>query len=194
MATGYRFTHGSTITHGNAATIKQPFSDISLTMHELSASNDRGFRGQLGFIEFTTEYRLPRHIHMSSDRTRLVDERIMILNGVALLEIAGEYLAIAPGSLVDTVGGVPHTFTACPAGVKLPDGSLSTGRFLMVYEYELPTSFFPTMSTEVVRDVKDYQAWEGDLNAIKLPNMSAVEVVEKAHVIFNKEKCKLSLG
>lgn len=131
---------------------------------------------------------------MSSDRARLVDERIMILNGVALLEIAGEYFAIAPGSLVDTVGGVPHTFTACPAGVKLPDGTISNGKFMMLYEYEEYTSFFPTVSTEVVKEVKEYQAWEGDLDAIKFPQMSAEEVVEKAHVIFDKEKCKLSLG
>lgn len=191
---GFRFPHGSSITHGSAATIKKPFSDISLTMHELSPFNDRGFRGQLGYIEFSTEYRLPRHIHMSSDRARLVDERIMILNGVALLEIAGEYFAIAPGSLVDTVGGVPHTFTACPAGVKLPDGMISNGKFMMLYEYEEYTSFFPTVSTEVVKEVKEYQAWEGDLDAIKFPQMSAEEVVEKAHVIFDKEKCKLSLG
>ncbi|KAK4631784.1 hypothetical protein CLAFUW4_03068 [Fulvia fulva] len=103
-------------------------------MSELAPSNDKGYKGQLAFIEFTTEYRLPRHIHMSLDKTKLIDERIMILRGVGLVEMAGEYFAVAPGSLVTTVGGVPHTFTACPAGVKLPDGSVSTGSFLMVYD------------------------------------------------------------
>ncbi|KAI5368386.1 Putative rmlC-like cupin domain superfamily, rmlC-like jelly roll protein [Septoria linicola] len=190
---GYAFTHGSRITHGNGANIKKPFADINLTMHELSPSNNRGFRGQLGVIEFTTEYRLPRHIHMSADKSRLVDERIIILHGVALLEIAGEYYAVAPGSLVDTVGGVPHTFTACPAGVKLPDGSVSSGKFTMVYEYEEPTSFFPTVSTKVVKIPSEYEAWEGDLDVIKLPKMNAKKVVAKAHVTFNQEKCQLSL-
>ena len=191
---GYTFSHGSRITHGSGANIKKPFDDIDLTMHELSPSNERGFRGQLGFIEFTTDYRLPRHIHMSSDQTRLVDERIVILNGVALLEIAGEYYAVAPGSLVDTVGGVPHSFTACPAGVKLPDGSVSNGKFTMVYEYEEPTRFFPTVSTKVVKDVSEYKAWEGDLDVIKLPKMNADQVVAKAQVIFDRQKCKLSLA
>lgn len=163
-------------------------------MHELSPSDNRGFRGQLGFIEFTTEYRLPRHIHMSADKSRLVDERIMILHGVALLEIAGDYHAVAPEPLVDTVGGIAHTFTACPAGVKLPDGSVSSGKFTMVHEYEEPTSFFSTVSTKVVKQPSEYEAWDGDLDVIKLPKMNARGgVVAKAHVIFDKEKCKLSL-
>ena len=135
---GVTFPHGCNIAHGEGTNVKKPFQDIDLTMYELSPSNEKGYKGQLGFIEFTTEYRLPRHIHMSIDKTKLVDERIMILHGVGLVEIAGEYFAVAPGSLVTTVGGVPHTFTACPTGVKLPDGTVSTGTFVMVYEYEEP--------------------------------------------------------
>lgn len=192
--TGVTFDHGCRITHGTGANVKKPFPDIDLTMHELSPANDKGFKGQLGFIEFTTDYRLPRHIHMSADRTRLVDERIMILHGVGLVEIAGDYFAVAPGSLVDTVGGVPHTFTACPAGVKLPDGTVSSGKFTMVYEYEEPTSFFPTMSTTVVRDPAQYDAWEGELEDIKFPKMTATDVVAKARVVFDTEITELTLA
>lgn len=192
--TGYTFPHGCRITHGEGANVKKPFKDIDLTMYELSPSNDKGFRGALGFIDFTTEYRLPRHIHMTIDKKSLIDERIMILHGVALVEIAGEYFAVASGSLVYTRGGVPHTFTACPAGVKLPDGSVSSGMFTMVYEYEEPTTFFPTESVQVVDDPADYKPWAGDLESIRFPKMSAQDVVEKGSIIFNKEKSKLSLA
>lgn len=56
---GVAFANGCRITHGNGANVKRPFKDIDLTMHELSPSNSKGFKGQLGFIEFDTECRLP---------------------------------------------------------------------------------------------------------------------------------------
>jgi quercetin dioxygenase-like cupin family protein len=88
-----------------------------LVMNELSPGSE-GFSGQLGFIEFTSDIRLPRHIHMNVDRTRLIDERILVLHGVGLVEIAGKIWTVAPGSLAELAGGVPHTWTACPAGVS----------------------------------------------------------------------------
>lgn len=81
---------------------------------------------------------------MDAAQKELVDERILVLNGVGLVELAGKIWAVAPGTLVDAVGGVPHTWTACPAGVQLPNGTVSEGKFTMVYEYEEPTSFYPT--------------------------------------------------
>jgi hypothetical protein len=134
---GVTFDNGCRITHGHGANIKKPFPEIDLTMHELSPSNSKGFQGQLGFIEFTSELRLPRHIHMDASKKKLVDERILVLNGVGLVEIAGKIWATAPGTLVDAIGGVPHTWSAAPAGVKLPDGSVSTGKFTMVRPYEV---------------------------------------------------------
>lgn len=88
-----------------------------LVMNELSPSN-KGFSGQLGFIEFTPDIRLPRHIHMDASKDRLVDERILVLHGVGLVEIAGTIWAVAPGSLVELPGGIPHTWGGCPAGVR----------------------------------------------------------------------------
>ena len=163
-------------------------------MHELSPSNSKGFQGQLGFIEFTSELRLPRHIHMDASKKKLVDERILVLNGVGLVEIAGKIWATAPGTLVDAIGGVPHTWTACPAGVQLPGGIVSEGRFTMVYEYEEPTSFFPTMSTKVVTDPSEYEAWEGSLDDIKFPKLTVQEVVERASVVFDKEVKRLTVS
>lgn len=192
---GVHFANGCRITHGAGATIKKPFPDIDLTMHELSPSNPKGFTGQLGFIDFDVDCRLPRHIHMTPDRARLLDERIMVLHGVGMVEIAGEVWVTASGTLADLVGGVPHTWTACPAGVRLPDGSVSDGRFTMVYEYEERTSFFPTKSTKVVRDVCEYEAWEGEgFEEVRFPKLTKEEVVERARCVFDKDVCRLTLG
>lgn len=191
---GLLLSNGCRITHGSGANVKKPFSDVPLTMHELSPSNTKGFRGQLGFIEFTSELRLPRHIHMDASKKHFVDERIVVLHGTGVVELAGEVYVVAPGSLVDAVGGVPHTWSACPAGVKLPDGSVSTGSFTMVYEYEEATSFFPTKSTDVVKDPSQYQAFDGDLDEIRFPELSAQQVVDRAKVVFNTEQRSLSIA
>lgn len=191
---GVIFSNGCRVTHGQGANVKKPFPDIDLTMHELSPSNSKGFSGQLGVIEFNPDLRLPRHIHMDASKQKLVDERILVLHGVGLVEIAGKIYAAAPGTLVDIIGGVPHTWTACPAGVKLPDGFVSTGKFTMVYEYEEPTSFFPTTSTELITDASDYKAFEGDtLEQIRFPKLTAQQVVDSAEVIINREVRKLGL-
>lgn len=131
---------------------------------------------------------------MTPDRSRLLDERIMVLHGVAMVEIAGEVWVTPPGTLADLIGGVPHTWTACPAGVKLPDGSISSGTFTMVYEYEEPTSFFPTKSTEIVTEVGQYQAWEGEgFEEIRFPRLSKEQVIDKAKCVFDREICRLTL-
>ena len=192
---GVTFDNGCRITHGHGANIKKPFSDIDLTMHELSPSNTKGFQGQLGFIEFTSELRLPRHIHMDASKKKLVDERILVLNGVGLVEIAGKIWATAPGTLVDAIGGVPHTWSAAPPGVKLPDGSVSTGKFTMVYEYEEPTSFFPTKSTVPITDASQYEPFTGDsYDEIRFPKLTAKQVVEQGQIIFDKERHGLTLA
>ena len=191
---GVELPNGCRITHGHGANIKKPFSDIDLTMHELSPSNTKGFSGQLGFIEFTAELRLPRHVHMDASKQKLVDERILVLNGIGLVEVAGKIFAAAPGTLVDIVGGVPHTWTACPAGVRLPDGQISSGRFTMVYEYEEPTSFFPTASTDVITDASEYKAFEDDnFEEIRFPKLTAEQVAESAKVVIDREKHRLTL-
>lgn len=189
------------ITHGHGGTIKKPFpQDMpDLTMHELLPSSRVPFKGQLGFIPFTTHIRLPRHIHMDLSRSTLIDERIMVLHGVGLVELAGEYWVVAPGSLVEAKGGVPHAWTACPAGVRVPDGdgegTVSDGTFTMVYEYEGVTKFYPTANTQVVREPGRYRPFEGtEYEAIRIPAMSAQEVVERATAVVGKEIVSLKLA
>ena len=223
---GISLPNGSTIVHGRGANIKTPFSDIPVIMHELSPgrqlqapdsdqnrSADRSYSGQLGFIEFTTGYRLPRHVHISPpDSSNPKDqvfttERILVLSGVALVELNGEIFVIPPKTLVTIAPGVPHTWTACAPGVRVsgppetgnssekygnddaqdqtPQTVVSTGQFLMVYEYEEPTGFFPTKQTDTLRNVEQYERCD-DLESIRIPALSADDVEKTCTFVWEK--------
>ena len=186
---------GCRVTHGDAANVKRPFDAIPLVMHELDAGmvggRETAFRGQFGFIPFRDDLRLPRHVHLgtgsrSGDRT-LITERILVLNGLGLVELAGQVYLVAPGSLVEIIPGVPHTWTACPAGVVLPDGTASDGSFLMVYEYSEPTGFSPVEDTTPLASVIDYHEYHGDLEAIRFPRMRPEQVAECASYVWGSD-------
>ncbi|CZR68751.1 uncharacterized protein PAC_18650 [Phialocephala subalpina] len=228
--------NGSTIAHYAASESKNPFasSGIEITMHELSSgiigstisssspSSRIGFSGQLGIIDFTTSTRLPRHVHISSTSLpagttsddvetqsthHLTSERILVLNGVALVELNGDIYVIPPKTLVHIAAGVPHTWTACPRGIQFSDamkenGSftagnsiketespISDGTFLMVYMYEDVTGFFPTEQTETIEDVNKYVRCD-DLERIRFPQLSVEDVYEKAWFIYGTEVWK----
>ncbi|NKC22766.1 hypothetical protein HED50_14260 [Ochrobactrum oryzae] len=193
-----KLDNGTRVTHGTGANIKVPLSGFPVTMHELYSGYDEGaklsFEGQFGFIEFHTDCRLPRHVHMIHDeatgKPKMLPERILVLNGVGVTELCGEYFIIAPGTLVDIPPGVPHTWNACPAGVKLPDGTVSDGGFTMIYNYSDQTSFFPTEQTELLTRADEYIAYEGDLQDIRFPVMTAGEVARRARLVWNTELCR----
>jgi hypothetical protein len=163
-------------------------------MHELYSGNDQAsdasFGGQFGFIEFNISCRLPRHVHMIMDeatgKPRLLPERILVLNGVGITELGGEYFVVAPGSLVDIPPGLPHTWNACPAGVQLPDGTVSDGTFTMVYNYSEKTKFFPTQQTNTLSSGDEYVAYTGDVEEIRFPNMTADEAAN-SRFVWNAE-------
>ena len=208
---GYGITlpNGCNIVHGDGTNLKRPFTDLTLEMHELDPGGkaDRKFAGQLGFIEFTTEFRLPRHVHIAptaesaGSERRFVAERIVVLDGVALVELNGQIYVIPPKSLVTIAPGVPHTWTACPAGVSvstMEPGSetaketfTSTGSFLMIYEYEEPTAFFPTAQTKSLTRVEEYERCD-DLDSIRIPNLSASEVNDRCLFVSGKTLVSLS--
>lgn len=190
---GVALDNGTRITHGTAANIKYPLQDAPVVMHELYTGDNEGtklsFEGQFGFIEFNTECRLPRHVHMILDedtnKYRLLPERILVLNGVGITELAGEYYVVAPGSLVDIAPGVPHTWNACPAGVVLPDGSISDGTFTMVYNYSEKTNFFPTKETAIIDSPDQYIAYPGNIEDIRFPLMTKSDVINAASIVWN---------
>lgn len=192
---GVKLENGTRVTHGSGANVKKPLDGFPVTMHELYTGYDDGdklsFEGQFGFIEFHPDCRLPRHVHMIRDeetnKLRMLPERILVLNGVGITELCGEYYVVPAGSLVDIPPGVPHTWNACPAGVKLPDGTVSNGHFTMVYNYSEETSFFATEQTELLSAPEEYIPYKGDLQNIRFPVMSREDVVSRARFVWNKE-------
>lgn len=193
---GVVLSNGCRITHGDGANVKTPFSTMSLVMHELHPGHGEpgvaGFRGQYGFIPFTDAFRLPRHVHLGrGERTAdasLVAERILVANGAALTELSGEIVLVMPGTLVDIPPGVPHTWTACPAGVPLPDGTVSGGSFLMIYDYAEPTGFYPIRETTTLVSAAEYRPYTGDLEAISFPRFTPEQVAKQASYVWNTER------
>lgn len=136
-------------------------------------------------------------------------ERILVLNGIALVELNGRIYIIPPKTLVTIAPGVPHTWTACPAGVDISkilkhrpssqssfasttegdiqiDSSVSEGTFLMVYEYEEVTGFFPTKQTETLRETGHYVRCD-DLEMIRFPKLSVEEIYERGWLVWGTE-------
>jgi hypothetical protein len=192
---GIQLRDGTRITHGEAANVRRPLANIPVVMHELfagaEASEGTSFRGQFGFIDFTHEYRLPRHVHISLHEAKedrvLLPERILVIGGVALTELSGEIVLVGPGSLVDIPPGVPHTWNACPPGVVLPDGSVSTGTFTMVYDYSERTKFFPTAQTSTLVDPTEYVEYKDDLEVIRFPELTVQQVIQRASFVWDRE-------
>jgi hypothetical protein len=196
---GILLPNGCRLVHGQGTNTKSPFSNIPVVMNELDRGGSKSYRGQFGFILFDETVRLPRHIHIETchhkpgQKPILVTERIMVLDGVAMVELNGSVYVIPPGSAVIISPGVPHTWTACPPGVKLPDGSSSEGKFCMVYEYEEQTGFFPTKRIDSIESVDEYEEYDGDLEEIRFPLMRKQDVVERAKLVWNLETIALQL-
>ena len=187
--TGLLLPNGCRVTHGAGATIKRPLPGVDLEMHELHPGGGPAFNGQLGFIAFCSDYRLPRHVHMielEHGRRRLLPERILALNGVALVELCGEVFVVAPGTLVDIPPGIPHTWTACPTGVRLPDGTRADGTFLMIYDYAEPTGFFTTAATTKLTDAGDYVGYRDGVEPVTFPRLSAADVVARCACVIDR--------
>lgn len=190
---GFVLPNGCRITHGSAANVKTPFPTIPLTMHELSPGVTLPVpstrRGQFGFIPFDHQLRLPRHVHVTmakrDEDRRLLAERILVTGGVGLVELNGTVFVIPHGTLVDIPEGVPHTWTACPPGVTLPDGTEATGQFLMVYDYAEPTTFFPIQGTVTLGSMADYVRYDGALEDICFPELTPARVREEAAFVWN---------
>lgn len=201
LSHGILLSNGSRIVHGSGAKVKDAFVDIPVTLHELHSGHSDtrpAFRGQSGFIEFDTNIRLPRHVHIAPPNVggknvqkTLVYERIFVVGGVALVELAGEIYVVPPQTLVTIAPGVPHTWTACPEGVNVSRNTgwsedeheiISGGKFLMLYEYEETTGFFPTAQTKTLKRVEDYVRCD-DLESIRIPRLTAQEVESRCWFI-----------
>ncbi|KAL3450250.1 hypothetical protein BJX65DRAFT_305095 [Aspergillus insuetus] len=180
--------------------------------HANDPSSTPCFCGPHGILPFTTETRMPRHVHMSAaeptntkQQRRYVVEKIMVMDGVAVAELGGEIYVIPPYTLVLIGAGVPHTWTACPKGIDFRElgfgagdaedeaAAVSTGSFVAVFEYEAPTAFYPTAQTETLTTEEDYVRCE-DLHSIRIPSMTAAELKEQAWFVWGKMVRKLGAG
>ena len=66
----------------------------------------------------------------------------------------------------------------------MPQKTTSTGEFLMVYEYEEPTRFYPLENTATLRHVSEYERFEGDLENIRFPRLTSQEVQRVARKVW----------
>ncbi|KAH1269410.1 hypothetical protein KXW98_006595 [Aspergillus fumigatus] len=188
---GFLLPNGIRIVHGAGAATRDAFPPawgIPGRLQTFSGGhvNDPStpcFAGPQGLLPFDTETRMPRHI--------------MVMEGVAVAELGGEFYVLPPHTLVLIGAGVPHTWTACPPGIDFGALGFSTeekvvskGKFVAVFEYEAPTSFFPTAQTNTLATEEEYVRCD-DLHAIRIPAMTAEEIQRQAWFVWGKEIRKL---
>lgn len=206
---GVYLDNGTQIIHGSGAQTRSAFPpelNIPGDLQTFNVGHRRdprtpSFCGPTGCLPFTTENRMPRHVHMTtntdSENQRYIVEKIMVLNGVALAELAGKIYVIPPMTLVLIGPGVPHAWVACPPGLDLKQldvsdvDMVSDGQFTAFFEYEEPTAFFPTAQTQKLEQAGDYVKCE-DLQSIRFPEMGLDEIIEKAWFVWGRKIAKLS--
>jgi len=212
-AWGFVLRNGSRIVHGAGANIRPAFPpDLGIpgTLHLFSpgaAGDSTGstptFKGAMGYFPFDTSMRMPRHVHMtpqesgSSSRRRFIVEKVLTVSGIGLAELAGEVYVVPPLTMVLIAPGVPHSWTACPAGVDLKalglsgtENLVSDGKFAAMFEYEDATTFYPTAQTNRLESVEDYVPCD-DLHSIRFPQMSAEDVARDGWFIWGMKAEKL---
>jgi hypothetical protein len=206
---GFVLDNGTRIVHGEGSIVKQAFppeTKLPGTM-QIFTSGNKGdascpaFCGPSGLLQFDTSCRMPRHVHMTpkDDGAGMgyVVEKIIVLNGVAVVELSGEIYVVPPKTMVIIGRGVPHTWVAAPVGLELQalgvaDKDIpSEGQFLAVYEYETTTGFFPTRQTQTLHDGNDYVKCD-DLHSIRIPEMSIEYLKKHAWFIWGRTFRKLS--
>ena len=220
-----RVVHGSAVDVRSAF---PPELGIPGTLHLFTKGRAGGeasspaFCGAMGVFPFDTSMRMPRHVHVSppvavdalgrgpdpaagagdgaAAAPRYIVEKVLAIAGIGLAELAGEIYVVPPMSMVLIGAGVPHSWTACPAGLDLRalgvagpdyDGELvSDGRFLATFEYEDATTFYPTAQTGRLAGTGEYVHC-ADLHAIRFPALTVEEVVERAWFVWGTKVWKL---
>lgn len=213
---GFQLPDGSRIIHGDGVFVKDAYPPElgipgQLHVYTPGQSTDPGlspcFCGPHGVFNFDVNLRMPRHVHMSPLKGehgghRYIVEKILVLNGVAIVELSGEVYVIPPNTMVLIGPGVPHTWTACPPGLDVcaalgvspgeadEDGIVSAGKFTAVYEYEDATGFYPTEQTKVLKTESEYERCD-DLHRIQIPAFTIEELKKTAWFVWGRQARKL---
>lgn len=66
---------------------------------------------------------------------------------------------------------------------------ISKGKFIMLFEYEESTGFFPTAQTRTIRSVGEYMACD-DLASVQIPALTLPEVIERCLFVWDKKLCR----
>ncbi|KAF7854536.1 uncharacterized protein EAF02_011711 [Botrytis sinoallii] len=121
---GSQLSNGTRIVHGVDSIIKNAFPaetniPVQLQIFHLGHSEDismPAMNGTFGCLPFDINTRIPMHFHMKvatdAKSRRYVVENILVLDGVAIVELSGEIYVELPETLVSIEGGMPHTWTA----------------------------------------------------------------------------------
>ncbi|KEF52324.1 uncharacterized protein A1O9_11564 [Exophiala aquamarina CBS 119918] len=213
---GFSLSNGTRIVHGDGSIVRTAFPPSqnlpgTLQLFSLGHAMDKScpaFCGSSGLFEFDTTCRMPRHVHISTpsdegSQPTFAVEKILVLNGIAVAELGGEIYVIPPKTLVIIAPGVPHTWVAAPEGLDLhelgvvPDSAgsgekvpTSEGTFLAVFEYNLPTTFFPTKQSHKLVDVTEYARCD-DLHSIRIPEFSIGALKKQAKFVWGRSCRKL---
>lgn len=206
---GITLPHGTRIMHGEGVNTKNALpSDLGIPgkLHVFKEGHAGDlsiprFGGAFGVFPFDTTIRMPRHVHISvgTQNRRYLMEKILVMNGVALAELAGELYVIPPMTSVLIAPGVPHSWTAAPKGLNLQELGICQGnvvaesKFDAVYEYEDATGFFPTAQTHKLHDVSHYEAHDC-VQDIRIPEMQVEDVIREAWFIWGRTVRKASQG
>jgi hypothetical protein len=122
---------------------------------------------------------------------RYVVEKIIVLNLVAIAELAGEIYVVPPKTMVTISPVVPHSWVAAPAGLDLQAVGVADepvvfdGQFLAVLGYEAPTAFFPTAAMDTLGGDDEHVRCE-HLKGIRIPPMNVQFLKEKTWSIWDR--------
>lgn len=214
---GFSLENGTRIIHGDGSLVRSAFHPGdglpgTLQLFSLGHTLDKScpaFCGSNGLFEFDVTCRMPRHVHISthheqSSQGSFATEKIIVLTGIAVAELAGEIYVVPPKTMVIIAPGVPHTWVAAPAGLDLHELGIasqdpgheiqvrpSDGTFLAVFEYDMPTTFFPTRQSHKLGNVTEYVRCD-DLPSIRISDFTIDMLKTRAKFIWGRSCRRLS--
>ncbi|KAJ5292105.1 hypothetical protein N7478_001356 [Penicillium angulare] len=136
---------------------------------------------------------------------QFVVEKIFVASGIAVAELAGQYYVFPPKTMVIIAPGVPHAWVAAPKGLDLEalgvappkptvveedplvsteePSRVSDGKFVALYEYELPTGFYPTAQKDRLSSAREFISCDS-LHGIRIPEFNIDQLRKQASFIW----------
>ncbi|KAF7917476.1 uncharacterized protein EAE98_010239 [Botrytis deweyae] len=142
--------------------------------------------GTFGCLRFDINTRIPRHFHMKvatdAKSRRYVVENILVLNGVAIVELSGEIYVEPPKTLVSIGGGMPHTWTACLARICKNLVYRPTSNRV---RWSISGIFLPIRQSQLLMHEEDYEDCD-DLHSVRIPKYKIDDSIMNAWFVWGK--------